>query len=141
MPDRQRVPSDEDLFDEKPQNLLPFGYLERIRVGRQSGSEVSQRLHQTQVFGLVRGRSLQRLQFALDRVLLLAQFRHTAAELFQTHQSFLVGGQQPVHACRQPGTVSPQLLLALPHRVPVPVRPAITTIDSPMRDSWAIDTP
>jgi hypothetical protein len=46
------------------------------------------------------------LQFSLNRLLLLAQLRHPAPKLSQTHQAFLVGVQQAVHALLQPGLFS-----------------------------------
>ncbi|MBZ5621814.1 MAG: hypothetical protein LAQ69_24255 [Acidobacteriia bacterium] len=56
--------------------------------------EVSQRLDEPQILGLIAGGRFPRQQFGLNRLILLAEFWHPATELFQAHQTFLVSSFQ-----------------------------------------------
>ena len=51
---------------------------------------------------LVGAGGCQRLPFGLQRLLLLAQFRHASTKLFQAHQTFLISVQEAAHALLQP---------------------------------------
>jgi hypothetical protein len=93
VPDGDRLPAYQDLFHKQPENLLPFRHVQRLRPLPQSCVEVSQRLDEPQILGLIAGSRFQRQQFSLNRLILLAEFWHAATELFQTHQTFLVGNQ------------------------------------------------
>lgn len=63
--------------------------------------EVGERLDQPQILGLIASGRFQRLQFGLHRLILLAEFWHAAAELFQARQALLIGDQQAIHTLRQ----------------------------------------
>ncbi len=55
--------------------------------------EVVECFNQSQILGLIVGGCFQRLQFGLNRLILLAELRHAAAELFQTCKALLVSNQ------------------------------------------------
>ena len=79
--------------------------------------EVGERLDEPQILGLIAGGRFQRLQFGLNRLILLAEFWHAATELFQARQTFLVGHQQAVHTFPQSRMVPAQLIFSLLQRV------------------------
>lgn len=93
VPDGDCLPADQDLFHKQPQNLLPFRHVQRLRPLPQPCMEASQRLDEAQILGLIAGGRFQRQQFGLNRLILFAEFWHAATELFQAHQTFLVGNQ------------------------------------------------
>jgi hypothetical protein len=120
--DGDRFPAHEDLFHQQSQDLLSLGHVQRVCPRPQPGAKIGKRLDQPQIPGLIAFDRFQRLQFGLEGLVLLAKLRHSAAQLLQTHQTFLIGNQQPVHALRQPSTIPPQLLLPLLQRIGIPGR-------------------
>ena len=106
MPNRNRIPADEDFFDEQPQYLLSLEDIQGIRTCAQAAAETSKCLDQPQILGLIGCGRFQRLQFSLNGLVLPAKLRHPAAQLLQTHQFILIGNQQPIHALRQPGMIT-----------------------------------
>lgn len=113
MANRDGFAAHEDLLHQYPQDLLTLGHIQRVRSRPQPCTEIGKCFNQPQVLRLIGGSRLQRLQFGLNRVVLLAELRHAAAQLFQAHQAFLIGDQQPVHALGQPCVISVQLVFAL----------------------------
>ena len=120
--DGDRFPAHEDLFHQQSQDLLPLGHVQRVCPRPQPCAEIGERLDQPQILGLIAGGRFQRLQFGLNGLVLLAKLRHSAAQLVQTHQAFLISNQQPVHALRQPSMIPAQLLLPLLQRIGIPGR-------------------
>ncbi len=102
MADRNGVLSHQHLFHQQSQDFLALGHLQRVGPCQQPGTEIGERFDQAQALGMVGGGRFQGLQFALNRLLLFAEFRHPAAKLLQAYQTFLIGVQQAVHALRQP---------------------------------------
>lgn len=116
------VPTHEDFFDKQPQDLLSFGDIQGIGTCSQAAAKISECLNQPQILGLIGCGRFQRLQFRLNGLVLAAEFGHAAAQLFQTHQSILIGCQQPIHALRQPAMIPVQLLLPPLQRIGIPGR-------------------
>ena len=127
MADRDGFAAHEDLLHQYPQDLLTLGHIQRVRPRPQPCAKIGERFDQPQVLRLVGGSRLQRMHFGLKRVVLLAELRHAAAQLFQAHQTFLIGDQQPVHALGQPCVISVQLVFALLQGVGIPgrIQPAV----------------
>jgi len=115
-------PAHEDLFHQQSHDLLLLGHVQRVCPRPQPCAEIGKRLDQPQILGLIADRRFQRLQFGLNGLVLLAKLRHSGAQLVQTHQAFLVGNQQAVHALRQPSMIPAQLLLPLFQRIGTPGR-------------------
>ena len=113
MSDGDRFLAYENLFYQKPQDLLPFNDVQGLGTRSQPAPKIAERLDEAQIPGLITRGHLQRLQFGLDGLILSAQFRHSAAELLETHQAFLIRNQQSVHAFRQPRMIPAQTLLPL----------------------------
>jgi hypothetical protein len=120
--DRDCLTAHQDLLHKQPQDLLAFGHVQRVRPRLQPGTETSECFNQPQIPGLITSGRLQRLQFGLRGLVLLAKFRHARAKLVQTHQAFLVSNQQAVHALRQSCMVSVQLILSLLQWIRIPGR-------------------
>ena len=81
--DRECIPAHQDLLYQQAGNLLPLGDRKRIRPRPQLGTEIREGFRQPQAVGLVGSVRCQRLQFGLNRLLLLAEFRHPTAKLLQ----------------------------------------------------------
>jgi hypothetical protein len=113
MADRKGFPVHQNLFHQQSQDFLTLGHLQCIGSQPQLGAEIGERFDQPSALGIVRGGRFQRLPFGLNCMLLLAQFRHPAAQLVQAHQTFLISVQQAVHALLQPGMIPAQYLLSL----------------------------
>ena len=106
MTDRKRLLSHQDLLHQQTQDFLLLGYLQRSGPRLQPATEISEGFDQPEALRWVGCHRFQRLLFSLNRLLLLAEFRHPAPKLSQTHQAFLVGVQQAVHALLQPDLFS-----------------------------------
>jgi len=87
MADDQSILSHQDLFDQQAQDFLLVAHVQSIRPRAQLRTETGERFRQPQAMRLVGAGSLQRLPFGLQRLLLLAEFRHASAQLLQARQS------------------------------------------------------
>lgn len=90
MANRKCIAVHQDLLHQQPQNRLTLFDIQGTGFRAKPCSELAERLHQAQVFGFVGSHRLQRLQVRFDRTLLFAQFRHSAAELIESHEPFLI---------------------------------------------------
>jgi hypothetical protein len=117
MTNRKGIPAHQDLFHQQAHDFLPLGHLQRIRPQPQPGREIGERFDQPQAVSLVGRGRVQRLQFSLNRLLLLAEVRHPTAKLLQACQTFLIGVQQAIHALLQPGMFPVQQFLSLFQRI------------------------
>jgi hypothetical protein len=119
MADGKGVSTHQNLFHQQSQDFLTLGHLQCVGPQPQLGAETGERFDQPQALGIVRGGRFQRLPCGLNRLLLLAQFRHPAAKLVQAHQTLLISVQQAVHALLQPGVIPAQYLLSLLQRISI----------------------
>ena len=92
----------QNLFDQQAQDFLLVAHVQGIRPRPQLRTETGERFGQPQAVRLIGAGGFQRLPFGLQRLLLLAEFRHASAELFQADQPFLISVQEAVHALVQP---------------------------------------
>ena len=81
MADGQNIPPHQDLFHEQSQDFLPLTDLQRVGSEPQLGTETGEGFCQPQAMRLIGAGCFQRLSFGLHRLLLLAEFRHTRAQV------------------------------------------------------------
>ncbi len=116
MADGDAVVADQNFLDQQPENLPALGDVEGFGRPAQTLQETRQGFGQPQHGGLVGCPIPQRLQFALQALLALAQAGHPAAQVVERQQVFLVGGQQTLHALAQAGHLAIQLGLTTARR-------------------------
>src|SRR5882672_6064040 len=109
--DGDRVVTDENLFDQKPNDTLAFRHVERLRRGAQPSHERRQRLGQSQVGHPVVCLIGDGFYLGLQRLLSPTKFRHSTTEFLQRDQRFLIGRHQAFHAFVRTCQVSLERLL------------------------------
>jgi hypothetical protein len=108
---------DQDLFDNQAQDPLPLLNVEGAGRATQLGEECREGLRETQVDSAVIDLIEDRLQFRLQGVFALPQFRHASPQFVERQKLFLIGGQQAVDALAGPRHISLQDVLPVPCRV------------------------
>jgi hypothetical protein len=88
----------QDLLDNQADDALPLLNVEGVGGATQLGEECREGLSETQIDGVIVYLIEDRLQFRLQGVLALPQFRHASPQFVERQKLFLIGGQQPVDA-------------------------------------------
>ena len=117
MADCNRVGTYPDFFDQKADDFLPLGDIERFGARAELGSKISERFTQTQIASLIDRRRLDRLQLCGDGVLLRPERWHPAAQFLQSDQLLLVGRHQSIHGARHTNLLTRELVDALARRI------------------------
>ena len=73
MAERDRVATDEDLFHDEPEDLLPFAHVQGLGARPQLGAKPGERLRELDVARFVHGRQIQRFEIRRDSPRLLVQ--------------------------------------------------------------------
>ena len=90
--------ANQDLLDNQADDPLPLLNVEGVGGATQLGEECREGLSETQIDGAIVDLIEDRLQFRLQGVLALPQFRHASPQLVERQKLFLIGGQQAVDA-------------------------------------------
>ena len=88
----------QDLLDNQADDPLPLLNVKGVGGATQLREECREGLGETQIDGAIVDLIEDRLQFRLQGVLALPQFRHASSQLVERQKLFLIGGQQAVDA-------------------------------------------
>jgi hypothetical protein len=78
MAERDRVATDEHLFDDEPEDLLPLAHVQGLRARPQRGAEPGERLGEVDVTRLIHSGKLQPVEFRGNGARLSLIFRDVA---------------------------------------------------------------
>ena len=83
---------DQDLLDDQAHDPLPLLNVEGVGGATQLGEKCREGLSKTQIDGAIVDLIEESLQFRLQGVLALPQFRHTSPQLVERQKLFLICG-------------------------------------------------
>ena len=107
------VLGDQHLLHDEPDDALPFGDVQGFGGRVQPRQKAGQRLGEPEI-GLAILRTIDGgLQFAIQRLLLTAEFGRSVAQLVDRDQLLLIGVDQAADAFSDPDQTVPQVVLAL----------------------------
>jgi hypothetical protein len=96
VPNGNAVVLDQDFLDDQADDPLSLRNVEGASRATQLGEECRERLRETQIDSAIVDLIKDPLQFRLQRVFALPQFRHSAPQFIERQKLFLIGGQQAV---------------------------------------------
>jgi hypothetical protein len=96
MADNDALVIDENVLDQKAHDLVAPGGVKGARSFFKPGKKRRHRFRQPQIGSFLAFLAGERKQLGLRRPLPLPEFRHSAAQLIQRQQFFLISGEQPL---------------------------------------------
>lgn len=113
MADDEGIVADQYVLDDEPHDSLPLQYIERVGRATQSCQKLLQSLRQAQEHRTVVDLVRDCLSFRAQRLLTLAQWWHSLAQLLKGYKPFLIGVENSFNALCNTSEFPLQELLAL----------------------------